>query len=1105
MKNYFVAVLFSAIALILTLSSVSNAQLTRGAVVGTIRDQSGSVIPGANVTVVNNETKFTRNETTNNDGFFRIGALEPGNYSVTVEKNGFTKAENKSLDVATATEVTFDVNLQVGDVGATVDITAETEAITLNKTNATVGTTIDNRRVVELPTGAGRNINNLALLSPNTFAAPGSTGISANGQRARNNNFLIDGSDNNDITITQSTSPLVPEAVGEFQIQTNPYSAEFGRNSGAAINVITKSGSNALHGDVFDYYRGSDLNALSNIEKSAGLTSPSRFNRNQFGFDVGGPVFGPNFGEGTKPIYNGRNRTYFFYTFQGDRIRTGSTVGGTIRIPTPAGFASLNNVSLRAGQSAASRQTVLQQLGFLRGIYSQRVQFRNLVNQCINRTQTAALDPNCTTGTLIETGQTNVGIVQNADTYFNLVRLDHKISGKDNITGRYIINKSNQPNVASNLSFGPLFAGAQTLSDQNLAISEAHVFNSSLINEFRFSYIRRNLNFPENDTTTPSTTIGGLFSFGGASNFPQSRITNYYQFADTVSYALGRNNLKFGFDIRRNILANFSGFDVKGTFGFNSLQDYLNNNAATFTQATSVANFDAKQTQQFYFAQDDFRVTPSLTLNLGLRYEVANVPFGFFGSTDATQNAALIPRPVKTDKNNFAPVVGFAYSPKFENGVLGKVFGDGLTVFRGGYRTAYDVLFFNILTVNAGNFPITTSIQQTNVLDVFPTLAPANSQPVFNPTAGFVNSPTNLKNPESYLYSFSVQREIAKQLVIEAGYTGSRSINQINQLQANAAVLTQAQINNVLGAQRSGNSFVCLDGRTVTAQADCAGSAQSRRIFSQFGARTLIASTAQATYNAGYVSIKKRFANNLTFDFAYTRSKLLSDNDESLGVAGIAGSSPQVPQDYSNYKVEKSVSAFDRPNRFVFNFLYEVPLYGFLKNNAVTKAVLGGFQISGITQFQSGQPFTIITGVDSNGNGTSGGDRPNYNPNGIFLPDPLTGNLRTFTSPLVGGRFVVPLGTNNLPLANSLGNGNLGKNTLRAPGYYNTDFSVLKRFRLPFGKDDRKSLIVRADFLNLFNQDNYGIPVNNLNSLDFGKNLNNWGNRSITLSGKFSF
>lgn len=1052
------------------------AQLTRGAISGTVHDQAGAVIPGATITVRNPRTNISRTETTNESGFYRIGAIDPETYVVVVEAKGFSKVENKRLEINTASEVTFDVELKAGSVSESIDVTAQSEAITLNKTNGTIGTTIEGRRVEEAPLGPGRNVNNLALSSPNVFSAPGSSGISANGQRARNNNFTIDGSDNNDITVTIPTVSVVPEGVQEFQIQTNPYSAESGRNTGASINVNTRSGSNNFHGAAWEYYRGSRLNALDNIEKAAGLTRPTRFNRNQTGFSIGGPVYFLNFGEGVPALYKGQNRTFFFYLFQQDKTRTGQSQGATIRIPTQAGFAALSTVPLRAGQPVASRQAVLNQLAFLNGIYSQNPTFRNLTNVTAN-------------GVSIQTGQTNIGISQPTNALNHTLRIDHKLSDNDNLTGRLIYNKSDNISQTSNTNFGTLFAGNQALKDTNLAFSESHVFNSSIVNEFRFSYIKRDLNFPENDPRTPTTNITGLFSFGGASNFPQFRVTHFYQFADTVTDTVGDHTFKFGMDVRRNIFHNFSGFDIKGTFAFNSLQDYLNNNATTFTQAFSAADFNAKQTQQFYFAQDDWRIKPNLTLNLGIRYETASIPFGFFGTNDAAQNAALVQKPVVSDKNNFAPVFGFAYSPSFKHGVMGKIFGDGLSSIRGGVRTAYDVLFFNILTVNAGNFPITTSVTQTSVFDVFPILAPGGNPPTFNPLATFVNSPPDLKNPETYFYSLSFQREIARQFVLEIGYTGSRSIHQINQGQLNSAILTAAQIATVRASQNA-NSIP---------------SAQNRRILPQFGGRVIIGADAQATYNAGYVSLKKRFGHGLLFNLAYTRSKLISNNDESLGVGAITGSSPQVPQDYLRYNDDKSLSVFDRPHRFVANVVYEIPTPGFLGSNAVAKSIFGGFQVSYIFQHQSGQPFTILTGVDSNGNGTATGDRPNFVPGGIFTRDPVTGNLRTFTSPLVGGAYFVPLGTNGLPLQNSLGNGNLGKNTLRAPGFSNSDISVLKRFTLPWGGETKHRFNIRADFLNAFNQDSYGRPVNNMSSPDFGKNLNNFGNRSITVSGKYIF
>ncbi|MEP6900857.1 MAG: carboxypeptidase-like regulatory domain-containing protein, partial [Actinomycetota bacterium] len=422
-RSFIIPSLSLLILLLFTLQSP--AQLTRGAISGTIHDQAGAVIPGAKVKITNPQTNFSRTETTNESGSYRIGALEPGNYTVQVEANGFSKVENREVVVSTASEVTFDVELKTGNISEVIDVTAQSEAITLNKTNGTIGTTIDSRRSEELPLGAARNVNNLALLSPNVFTAPGSSGISANGQRARNNNFTIDGSDNNDITVTIPTTPVIAEAVQEFQIQTNPYSAENGRNTGAAINVGTKSGTNKFHGELWDYYRGSRLNALDNIEKSSGLTRPARFNRNQAGFSIGGPVYFLNFGEGVPAIYKGKDRTFFFYLFQGDITRTGAALGGTIRIPTPAGFAALAGVPLRSGQSTASRQAVLQQLGFLQNIYGLNPQFRNLTNLTAN-------------GVAIQTGQTNIGISQPVDAYNHTFRFDHKITNNDNFTVRYI-------------------------------------------------------------------------------------------------------------------------------------------------------------------------------------------------------------------------------------------------------------------------------------------------------------------------------------------------------------------------------------------------------------------------------------------------------------------------------------------------------------------------------------------------------------------------------------------------------------------------------------------------------------------------------------------
>jgi hypothetical protein len=435
------------------------------------------------------------------------------------------------------------------------------------------------------------------------------------------------------------------------------------------------------------------------------------------------------------------------------------------------------------------------------------------------------------------------------------------------------------------------------------------------------------------------------------------------------------------------------------------------------------------------------------------------------------------------DKNNFAPRVGFAWSPRSSNSLLG----DGRTVIRGGFGMGYDILFYNLLTVNGSNYPRVATFSDTNILDVYPNLLQAGGSPVFSPLNAYTNSDANTVNPDSKFWSFSIGREIGE-FVIEAGYTGSRSGHGINQLHANPAVLTAEQ--------------AALVASTLSPNA--IPSVQSRRVYPAFGVRTLIPAytgpagndvEARSTYNGGYLSVSKRFAHGLQFQASYTRSRFRSNNDASLGETGTDGSN-QRPQSMFNYDAEWSLSQFDVPNRFVVSYLWEVPG----PKSGVLRHILGGWQFSGITAFQSGRPFTIGTGVDSNGDGTTGSDRPNLGSGTIEWDN----EHRGFTN---NGYAVAPLGNNNLPMANSIGDGTLGRNTLRAAAYWNTDLSLLKRFRVDVAGAERQ-IVIRADAFNAFNQDNYGIPVTNMSSASFGQNLggaapNGWGRRIVTVSAKF--
>ena len=1047
MDRVLARLLVLALVGILAFPALSAAQITRGAVSGTVRDATGAVVPGASVTVTNMDTNISRSAVTDAQGFFRVPALEPGRYAVKAELSGFSTVEYKDVRLVSASEVTINPELKVAGVGEAITVVGRAESIELNKTNGTIGTTTMARQVVELPLSADRNVNNLIATAPNVSRVTGQGTFAANGQRSRNNNYMIDGSDNNDVSVTIATTQVVPESVAEFQVQTNAYSVEFGRNSGAQVNVITKSGTNTFRGEAWDYFRTNSLASLTNLEKDSKLTKPADYTRHQAGLSIGGPII--------------KDRTFFFALYQYDGDNPAASPGTTVRIPTQSGFAALAGVPLRPGQPASSRQAVLDRLSFLNDVYAANPTFRNLTTTLVN-------------GVPIETGQTNVDIVPPSTYHTFMGRIDHHLTDSDNLTLRYYYNKRKDENAISNCVFGATFCGSQDLKDTNLALSHTHIFGPSVVNEFRFSWVQRDLLFPENDPTSPTAAISGLFTVGGLSNFPQGRVTDSYQFSNSLTWTKNRHTLKFGADVRYNKAYNQSDFNSKGNFTFNNLQDYMNNTAFNLTQALQTASWDAKQWQTFFYVQDDFRVTPDLTLNLGLRYELSDVPLGLFGATDAESLAVLVPPPPAKDTNNWAPRVGFSWSPRSTNALLG----DGKTVFRGGFGMGYDVIFYNLLTVNGSNYPRIATASINNVVDTYPNLLQAGGSPVFNPLNAWTNSAADTVNPDSKYWSFSVGREIGE-FVVELGYTGSRGGHGINQIHANPSVLTAEQAA-LVAATKNSNAIP---------------SVQARRVYPQYGVRTLIPAytgpagndvEARSEYNGVYVQVNKRFNHGLQFGASYTRSKFESNNDASLGETGTDGSN-QRPQSMFDYEAEWSLSQFDVPNRFVVNYTWEVPG----PKSGILKHILGGWQFSGITAFQSGRPFTIGTGVDSNGDGTTGSDRPNLG-SGTLDWDK---EHKTFTN---NGYVVAPLGTNNLPLANALGDGTLGRNTERSAAFWNTDVSLLKRILL-----GQRQLILRADAFNAFNQDAYGIPVTNMSNTAFGTNTNNWGRRVVTLSAKF--
>ena len=1057
------------LTLFLAAPTLVDAQLTRGTISGTITDQSNALIAETRVVIRNLATGIERETTSNDVGVYRFVAVEPGTYSVEFVKQGFQSQKLPSLIVGVAQEIVINRTMEVGAVAT--ELSISTTGIELAKTTPTISSTFNERVVQDLPiTAAARDVTRLIVLAPTAVRATGSNEISANGQRARNNNFILDGTDNNDLSVTLDSARIIPEAIAELQVQVAAYSAEFGRNTGAQALAVTRSGANQFHGEVWEYYRGNWMEPLALENKRVPLKETPRFVHNQAGGSASGPIF--------------KDRTFFFGLFEINRRReAGDARNATSTIiPTPAGYSTLQNVPLGSGQTTQSRQAVLQALAFLPEIHGQVQNYENAnSNQLVN-------------GVPIEVGTILIPLANPYDYWYSVGRVDHRLTSKDSLNYRFVLDHQVETDVASNLRFGPKWTADQNIFRQNHAISYTRTFSPSLINEFRVAYIRGNLDFPERDTESSTVTITGLTTLGGLSNYPQGRITNTFQFQDVATYVTGRHALKFGVDIRRNQLYNISAFDSKGTWVFSNLQDFMNNTALSLTQAVNEATFDAYQTNQYYFFQDDFKATRDLTFNFGIRYEYSTVPLGYFGAATDEIAAAGVPRPPRPDKNNWAPRFGFAYSPSL-GGFGGKIFGDGRSVIRGGFGVGYDVLFYNILTVSASNYPrvVQSVTNQPDTNNLFPTLAPkVPVLPPFDPLLQFVNVPETLQNPTTHFWSLSIQRQLGSNYALEVGYSGNRSYHQLRQGQGNPPTLTQQQADTVLST-RSTTSIP---------------SVQNRRLNPAWGSRVLIESAAKGEYHAGYIKFDKRLSRGLLIGANYTFSNNFSDNDESLAVTNLADSSPQIPQAFYNYDMRRewSRSAFDRPHRFAIHYIYEIPWFssGFA-DSSVMRTIFKGWQLSGFTEFQSGQPFTIRTGADSTGIGSTTPARPDVNPGGIVKRDPVTDDFRTFSIPIDGSGIVTtPLGNNSLPLANTMPNGGtLGRNTYRGPSYQNWNVSLMKIFPIT----ERVRFQFRTDFINAWNHNNFRNPENRMTSTDFGRNVASLAtdSRFMLLSAKLKF
>jgi hypothetical protein len=1083
--------------------------MVNGALLGTAIDAQGAAIPDVQVVMMNLETGIAEKTATDSSGTYRISAVKPGAYSLEFKREGFQTVKVDKIVIVTAKETVLNQPLGIGTTSTF--ITVEAPGLELEKVGPNIRLNLFWQVLDETPLSTSslvpagsRNFLRYALMGPAVARVPGQNETSTAGHRGRENNYLTDGVENNDNTVTLPAIFIPPEAIRDFQVQIATYSAEFGHSMGSQINVTTKNGTNAFHGDFWEFARNSALEPLSLQTQKAKLTKTPRLSAHQFGADFGGPIV--------------QNKTFFFGIVQWNLQRQAALTLNAVTIPTQSGYQTLlNDVPLRTAQGAvpeqsvASRQEILNKLAFLPDFHKELAGFSAFSSTTVN------LIP-------VELGTYVPVIPQNQDIWYVGGRLDHQI-GNDSLSYRLHMDHRNKPlgASASNRNFGERWAADELTFGQSHALSYTKVLNSHWVNESRFAYTRLDPSLPERDPVSPTIKItdpSATFTIGGAESFPQNRLEQTYQFQNVSSYVMGRHTLKAGFDLARTRMDNDNAPNSKGTWVFPSLESFMNNNPQSLTQlVVAQSRYSFAQLRQGYFFQDDMKVTRNLMVNLGLRYELQSVPLGFFGATSQQELDALVPGPVKRDNNNFAPRIGFAYSPQFESGMLGKLFGDGRSSIRGGFGIGYDALFYNLLTSPALNYPRNSPYQttQTQLVDVFPTqYPPQTTPPTFNPMFVFANLPSDTQRPTSHYWSLSAQRQLNQNYILELGYIGNRSYHLLRQSQANPGVLDPAKAEYV----RTNCTFATLNtcenpaGFPLSPFVITNPTTDSGRRDPRFGSRPLLEASGQAEYHAAYVRLEKKFSSGLQFGVNYTWSANLSDSEDILlNDALLLGSSPANPQDYRDRRNEWARSVLDRPHRLSAQYTYRIP--GFTtSSSAVLRHALSGWQVSGFTELQSGQPFTIRIGRDAIGNGlsdASAAGRPNYNPNGILIKDADTGNLRTFSIPrdgtgIVDAPHVTNASTGEIRyLRNSMEfGGNLGRNTFRGPGLANTNLSVMKRFNLP----KEMQLMVRGDFINVFNHHNFANPDTTMSNLStFGQQTLNpvIDSRQVLLGAKLSF
>ena len=1079
---------------------------------GTITDPTESAVDGASVTAKNLQTGIEKAVQTNENGLYRIASLVPGTYSLTIEKSGFTTVRVGNLVLNVDQVQTFDSKLAVGSVSIVAEVNGS-EIVPIDLESAQISNLVDSKRITDIPL-LTRDAYQLILLSPGVVQSnSGLGGFSANGTSERNNNFLLDGVDNNDTEvpgIASGLNSLNPDSVQEFRVITNNFAPEYGRNNGAIIEVITKSGTNHFHGNVYEFGRYSALGARDFFNPATGTSGRSKdpYVRNDFGASAGGPLI--------------KDKTFWFANYEGQRFATTTTAVATV--PTAAfktGIFMVTPVDPNTGKPLPPVQVDVS------------------TPSSNNNAQGLSLDPNIQKILALYPTPNGPAVTDISGTLFFpsssrqrsdgfTVKVDHNISKKHVLSVRYAFNRLTDPNPFHDDLLPGLGQTSTYARTQNGAIGLSSTLKDNLFNDFHFGANRTNLQF---NCTGKGTydSFGNIDSFGrgpdyslpGISNFGctnlsdsagQARFTGTYHTLDAVTYIHGKHIFKFGGEFRAVYSNSFDDFGTRQLLSFNANS---NNNIPALKNVTGDVNsviqdqifglfgFVVSQSEnQFFnfkgvrsasdlrgfrqrewgiFAQDTWKIRSNLTLTYGLRWEYFGVPFEVNNNlsnlfADASGSAPFTftqvgPGTGKTlyanDFKLFEPRIGIAWDP----------FKNGKTSVRAGYGIFHDRVFGNLVGNARGNPPFQQSFSaspfaQTTALVTPTTVA---SSPIVNnidPNTGLGGEifatlfDPNFKTPYSQNWNVGIQRQITNTLTFEINYVGVKGSRIFRVVDANppqpklvAQLLAFcSDPANAFGCDTSTLTFANLWlGKEFGALPfDAVNNNAFESPFSTPGS-SLNKSIGQSIYHGLQLNVQKRLSHGFQIQGAYTYSHSISDvNDPLVAAAG----NRSFPRNSFNLRAERGNSDFDIRHRGVINYIYE-PNVGRGRdhfNQGIIGRVLEGWSLTGITELQTGHPFDIFGTRDSNHTGLSARASivgPTAQPAGVD---------KTFTGPALSGFARTPY--DQQP--------NLGKNRFYGPGFVNFDAAVLK----DIGITERKKLQLRFEFFNLFNHTQFAQPVN---------------------------